>query len=170
LALSHDLLLDTFRVTVQANRKHGSTQLPHAKGSTDLDARGHVMPGSVFFRAAGPIGDTDIDALPVKEIGPAVGYYTQCLGFTLVSKHGTTARLRRDDVEISLAVNGQDPEQASCWFSVGDVDALWREYEEKGIGPGVIDEQEYDGRPDRVFFAKEPHGVCFCFSQPLGAG
>ena len=44
------------------------------------------MPGRVFFRAAGPIGETDIDALPVKEIGPAVGYYTRCLGFTLVSR------------------------------------------------------------------------------------
>ena len=42
------------------------------------------MPGRVFFSAAGPIGETDFGALPVKEIGPAVGYYTQCLGFTLV--------------------------------------------------------------------------------------
>ena len=125
------------------------------------------MLSSIFFKASGPIGDTDIRALPVKEIGPAVGYYTQCLGFTLVSKDGTTARLRRDDVEIGLAVNGQDPEQASCWFSVGDVDALWREYEEKGIGLGIIDEQEFDGEPYRVFFAKELYGVCFCFTQPL---
>src|ERR1700730_9177794 len=110
------------------------------------------MSESVFFKAVGPIGDTDINALPVKEIGPAVGYYTQCLGFTLVSKDRTTAVLRRDDVQIGLAVNGQDPEQASCWSSVGDVDALWREYEARGIGPGIIDEQEYDGRPYRVFF------------------
>ena len=75
--------------------------------------------------------------------------------------------LRRDDVQIGLAVNGRDPEQASCWFSVGDVDALWREYDAKGIGPGIIDEQEHDGRPYRVFFAKEPYGVCFCFTQPV---
>ena len=68
------------------------------------------MPVRVFFRVAGPIGETDIDAPPVKEIGPAVGYYTQCLGFALVSKDRTTARLRRDDVEIGLAVNGRDPE------------------------------------------------------------
>ena len=56
------------------------------------------MSRSVFFKAAGPIGDTDTDALPVKEIGPAVGYYTQCLGFSLVSKDRTTAVLKRDDV------------------------------------------------------------------------
>jgi hypothetical protein len=125
------------------------------------------MPDCVFFSAAGPIGETNIEALPVKEIGPAVGYYTQCLGFALVSKGATTARLKRDDVEIGLAVNGRDPEQASCWFSVGDVDALWREYTDRGIAPGIIDEQEYDGNPYRVFFAKEPYGVCFCFTQPL---
>ena len=122
----------------------------------------------VFFKAAGPIGDTDTNALPVREIGPAVGYYTQCLGFMLVSKEKTTARLKRDEVEIGLAVNGQDPEQASCWFSVGDVDALRREFEAKEIGPGIIDEQEYDGKRYRVFCAKEPYGVCFCFKHPLG--
>ncbi len=124
------------------------------------------MPERLFFKAAGPIGETDILALPVREIGPAVGYYTQCLGFTLVSKDHTTARLRRDDVQIGLAVNSQDPEQASCWFSVGDVDALWREYDAKEIGPGIIDDMVHDGRPLRVFFAKEPYGVCFCFTQP----
>jgi hypothetical protein len=128
------------------------------------------MPGGVFFKAVGPIGDTDPSALPVKEIGPAVGYYTHCLGFTLVAKDRTTARLKRDDVEIGLAVNGRDPEQASCWFSVSDVDALRREYEARGIEPGIIDEQRYDGKPYRVFFAKEPYGVCFCFTQPLEPG
>ena len=125
------------------------------------------MPRSIFFKAVGPIGETDINALPVKEVGPAVGYYTRCLGFTLVSRDRTTAVLRRDDVQIGLSVNDQDPEQASCWFSVGDVDALRREYEAKGIGPGIVDEQQYDGKPYRVFFAKEPYGVCFCFTQPL---
>jgi hypothetical protein len=68
-----------------------------------------------------------------------------------------------------LAVNGGDPEQASCWFSVSDVDALWLELNAKGIDPGIIDEQEYDGKRYRVFFAKEPYGVCFCFTQPLEA-
>ena len=125
------------------------------------------MPRTIFFKDVGPIGETDINALPVKEIGPAVGYYTQCLGFTLVSRDRTTAVLRRDDVQIGLAVNDQDPEQASCWFSVGDVDALWREYDARSIGPGMIDEQEYDGKRYRVFFAKGPYGVCFCFTHPL---
>jgi hypothetical protein len=87
------------------------------------------------------------------------------LGFTLGTRDEMTAVLERDDVQIGLAVNGRDPEQASCWFSVGDVNALWREYEAKGIAPGIIDEQEYGGEPYRVFFAKEPYGVCF--THPL---
>ena len=65
---------------------------------------------------------------------------------------------------------GGDPEQASRWFSVGDVDALWREFDSKLASPGIIDEQEYDGKRFRVFFAKEPYGVCFCFTHPLEPG
>jgi len=125
------------------------------------------MSDGVHFRAAGPIGDTDIRALPVREIGPAVGYYTHCLGFTLVAKDKASAVLKRDDVEIGLAVNGRDPEQASCWFSVDDVDALWREYDSKGLGPGIVDRMDHGGQALRVFFAKEPYGVCFCFTPPL---
>jgi hypothetical protein len=121
----------------------------------------------IFFKAVGPIGETDTEAIPVKEIGPAVGYYTQCLGFSIDSRTGTSAVLRRDDVRIGLAINGRDPEQASCWFSVGDVDALRRELEAKNIEPGIIDEQDHDGKRYRMFFAKEPFGVCFCFTQPL---
>src|SRR3954452_11805311 len=139
---------------------------PDAERRPGPRVRRRIMPRRAFFRAAGPIGDTDIEALPVKEIGPAVGYYTQCLGFSLVSKDEATARLRRDDVEIGLAVDGGDPEQASCWFSVGDVEALWREYDAQCLGPGIIDEQEYDGKPSRVFFSREPYGVCFCFTRP----
>lgn len=118
------------------------------------------------FRGAFPIGGTDVKALPVKEIGPAVGYYTQVLGFTLVTKDAKTATLRRDDAEIGLAVNGADPEQASCYFHVSDVDAVRLELDAKGIEPGDVHQQQYGGNRYRVFFAKEPYGVCFCFGQP----
>ncbi len=121
-----------------------------------------------FFSAAGPIGDTDLDALPVREIGPAVAYYTRCLGFTLVSRDATTARLRRDDVQLGLAVNGKDPEQASAWFAVGDVAALRQEYEARGLAPGPIAGQNHGGHPLLAFFARDCTGVCFCFTQPSG--
>jgi hypothetical protein len=134
-------------------------------GKEELAAEG-VYSRGVFFKATGPIGDADTNAWLVKEIGPAVVYYTRCLGFSQLAKEVSTAKLRRNDVEIGLAVNGRNPEQASCWLSVGDVDALWREFDAKGIGPGIIGQQEYGGKPYRVFFAKDCYGVFFCI-QPL---
>jgi hypothetical protein len=125
------------------------------------------MARNIVFEAVGPIGETDIHALAVKEVGPAVGHDTQCLGFTHVSRDRTAAVRRRDQVQIGPAVNGRDPKLASCWFSVGGVDALRREHEAKVLGPGIVDEQRYDGMPCRVFFAKEPYGVWSCFTQPL---
>ncbi len=124
------------------------------------------MSQQLFFSGVYPIGDTDTKALPVKELGPAIGYYTQVLGFSLTRKEGKTAVLRRDEVTIGLAVNGKDPEQASCYFAVGDVEALRRELEAKGIEPSPLRVDEHDGKRYRVFFAKEPYGVCFCFGQP----
>jgi predicted enzyme related to lactoylglutathione lyase len=123
------------------------------------------MPNDIVFKGVYPIGGTDTNALPVKEIGPAVGYYTQVLGFSLVTKDPKSAVLRRDDARIGLAVNGKDPDQASCYFAVSDVEALRRELEAKGIEPGGVHVQQHEGKSYRVFFAKEPYGVCFCFGQ-----
>ena len=125
------------------------------------------MSKNVIFKGAYAIGDTDTNALPVKEIGPAVGYYTQVLGFSVIAKDRTSAVLKRDDAQIGLAVNGRDPEQASCYFAISDVEALRRELDAKGIQPGDVQVQEYEGNQYRVFFAKEPYGVCFCFGQPV---
>ncbi len=125
------------------------------------------MPDKVIFKSVSPIGDhTDTNALPVKELGPAIGYYTQVLGFAVVSKEADRAILRRDAVEIGLAHNDKDPEQASCYFGVSDVDALRQELDAKGIEPSAIRIDEYCCKRYRIFFAKEPYGVCFCFGQP----
>ena len=124
------------------------------------------MSANVIFKGVYPIGDTDTNALPVREIGPAVGYYTQVLGFSLVTKDPKSAVLSRDDARVGLAVNGKDPEQASCYFAVSDVEALRRELDAKGIEPGGVHVQAHEGKSYRVFFAKEPYGVCFCFGQP----
>jgi len=126
----------------------------------------HASPSPPRFESASPIGDTDISALPVKEIGPAVVYYTQVLGFALVARQDETATLRRDRATIGLAQNGADPEQASVYFAVNDVAALRDELAAKGIEPSPLRMDEYDGKRYQVFFAKEPFGVCFCFGQP----
>ena len=123
---------------------------------------------SLVFRGVYPIGDSKPDALPVKEIGPAVGYYTRVLGFTAVEKTAKRATLRRDEATIGLAVSGDDPEQASVYFDVSDVEALRRELEATGIEPTALRVDEYGGKRFRMFFAKEPYGVCFCFGEPAG--
>ncbi len=125
-----------------------------------------VAAGAATFRSAFPIGDSKTDALPIRAVGPAVGYYTQVLGFTEVSRDEKGAVLRRDEVTIGLAVNGEDPEQASVYFDVSDVDALREELAAKGIAPSEIRVDRHGGKDYRVFFAQEPYGVCFCFGQP----
>ncbi len=124
------------------------------------------MSEAVFFSGVYPIGDTDVANLPVKHLGPAIGYYTQVLGFSVVSRAEKQAMLRRDEAQIGLAENGQDPEQASCYFPVGDVEGLRRELEAKGIDPSPVRVDLHEGKQYRVFFAREPYGVCFCFGQP----
>lgn len=124
------------------------------------------MSEAATFLSVFSIGDCDVNALPVKEIGPAVGYYTQVLGFHVVEKEAERATLKRGDVQIGLAQNGADPEQASCYFGVDNVEALHQELSAKGIEPSPIGTDTHGGKQYRIFFAKEPYGVCFCFGQP----
>ena len=123
----------------------------------------------VVFQSVSPIGDTDVKALPVCALGPAIAYYTQVLGFTVVVKTEKSAVLSRDSAEIVLELNDTDPQQASCYFAVSDVEALREEYAAKGIEPSALRVDEYGGKTYRVFFAKEPYGVCFCFGQQVPA-
>lgn len=121
------------------------------------------------FTSVGNIGEGGPDAIPVRQIGASTGYYVYVLGFEVVERTETTAKLRRDDATIGLAVNGQDPEQASIYFGVNDVDALHRELTEKGIAPSPIRTDTHGGKTYRVTFAQEPFGVCFCFGQEVAA-
>ncbi len=125
-----------------------------------------VMSTAVVFQAVYPIGDTDTNALPVQDLGTAITYYTDVLGFTLVTQDEHKAVLKRDTVQIGLAPNGQDPEQASCYFAVSSVEALRAELEGKPIALSPSRLDDHGGKKYQVFFGKEPFGVCFCFGQP----
>jgi hypothetical protein len=125
------------------------------------------MSDSIFFRSVSPIGDTKTEALPVESIDTAVRYYKDVLGFTPVTQQETSATLKRDDVTIGLAVSGEDPEQASCYFSVSDVESLRQVLASKGMETSELRTDVHEGNSYRVFFAKEPYGVCFCFGQPV---
>ena len=125
------------------------------------------MSESVIFHSVSPIGDTKTEALPVNEIDAAVCYYADTLGFTPVTQQETSATLKRDDVTIGLAVNGEDPEQASCYFAVSDVESLREMLTVRGMDTSDLRTDTYEGNSYRVFFAKEPCGVCFCFGQAV---
>ena len=124
------------------------------------------MTDLVVFTGVYSIGDTNVLALPVKDIGPAIGYYTQVLGFHVVERQAEIALLQRGEAKIGLVRNSSDPEQASCYFAVSDVAALREELQAKGIEPSELRVDEHGGKRYRIFFAKEPYGVCFCFGQP----
>jgi hypothetical protein len=125
------------------------------------------------FNGAYPISGEDLAALPVKQIGPAVGFYQAVLGFSVVSSDETTATLARDDVTLGLVRKpDHKPEQAgSCAFAVTDLDAMRAELEGRGLDLGAVRTDEWGGRRYRVFFLREAEdGYCFCFTQPLSGG
>lgn len=127
------------------------------------------MPSNVIFKRVSPIADSmDLNAAPVRALEPMIGYYTQTLGFSLITKDEASAVLRRDEVQIRLILQkDHDPgKSGSCYFEVSDVDALRRELEARGGKPGAIEEREHNGKRYRVFFAKEPYDdYCFCLGQ-----
>lgn len=124
---------------------------------------------SILARFLGvfPIGGTDPLRLPAKEVGPAVAFYVSVLGFSLSERVAKGALLTRDEARIGLEQNEMDPEQASVYFEVESVDALHAELKTKLIEPTDIMLNKHGENEYRVFFAKEPYGVCFCFGQKL---
>jgi lactoylglutathione lyase len=127
-----------------------------------------------LLKAVYPISNEDTNALPVKELGPAISLYETVLGFSLAARDSITAVLKRDEVQIGLIRKpDHDPMQAgSCYFAVSDVEALRRELEARGAKPGAIHVQQHEGKNYRVFFVREcdvlasHDGYCFCFGQP----
>lgn len=113
-----------------------------------------------------PIGDTDTARLPIKEVSEAVAYYTQMFGFSVESISDGDVVMKRDDVVIGLQINDLNPEQASCYFAVSDIDLVHKELTAAGAEPSPIRPETHDGKPYRICFAKEPYGVCFCFGSP----
>ena len=121
------------------------------------------------FKAVYPISHEDTNALPVKEIGPAIAFYEAVLGFTAVSSDPTTAALKRDEVQIGLIrKEDHEPRQAgSCCFAISDLESLRKELEANGGKPGEMGIDEWGGKKYRTFFLREDeNGYCFCFSQP----
>jgi lactoylglutathione lyase len=126
------------------------------------------------FKSVSPIGSGDFNAIPVRDIAPAVEFYTRVLGFSTVIQDAKSASLRRDDVQIGLVADeSHDPRRAgSFYFDTVDLEALRLELQGNGAKPGAMGMQEHQGRRYRLFFLREcdmmesHDGYCFCFGQP----
>lgn len=124
---------------------------------------------TVQFQSVSPIGSTDPLNLPVADAQKAIEFYTTSMGFTQPytdNLETQPVRLVRDSVTLGFAENGGDPEQASCYLAVSDVGNLQAEYEDKGVNVTQVSEMEHEGKQYRVFWAKDPGGICYCIGTP----
>ena len=129
-----------------------------------------MEPGALF-QSISPIGNTDPLDLPVADVHQAIAYYQDKLGFQVKSLEGGAATLTRDDVTLRLAQNGGDPEQASCYIGVRDVETVHREFLSRGVGVSdTVSELEHEGTTYRVIWLRDPDGLCYCIGQPKVAG
>jgi lactoylglutathione lyase len=121
------------------------------------------------LKAVYPISGEDVNALPVKDIGPAVAFYEAVMGFSVVSRDPSAAALTRDEVRIGLVRKpGHEPSEAgSVAFAVDDLDAMHHELQESGAQPGKFGTDQWGGKQYRTFFVREDeNGYCYCFYHP----
>ena len=124
------------------------------------------------FKGVYPISGEDLNALPVKEIGPAVEFYRSVLRFSVVANDEATATLQRDDARLGLIrMPDHKPEEAgSCAFAVADLDAMRAELDGRGLDLSAVRIDEWNGKRYRVFFLREPeNGYCYCFNQQIAS-
>ena len=122
------------------------------------------------LKSVSPISDEDTNALPVKDIGGAIAFYTAVLGLSVVSRDTQAAVLTRDGVRIGLVhKEDHEPGQAgSLAFAVDDLQAMHRELQMKGGKPGKFGVDEWSGKRFRTFFLREDlNGYCYCFYCPV---
>jgi predicted enzyme related to lactoylglutathione lyase len=128
------------------------------------------MQEKAIYKGVFPIGDTNPQDLPVPDLEQALPFYEAAMGFAVKSRSASPCKaavVGRDDVEMRLAENGGDPEQASCYMSVSDVDAAFQELWERGANPSQIRKDEHGGKSYRVFFVRAPDGLCYCLGQQV---
>ncbi len=125
---------------------------------------------SAKLRSISPISNEDTNALPVRELGPAIGFFESVLGFHVVMREASSALLERDGVQVGLVIQRDHiPGKAgSVAFEVDDLDGLHLELSRRGGAPGAFGMDEWDGRRHRTFFLREDeNGYCFCFYSQL---
>ncbi|MBM3213674.1 hypothetical protein FJZ36_01985 [Candidatus Poribacteria bacterium] len=124
------------------------------------------------YRSVHPIGDTDPNGMPVADVERAAAWYAEKMGFRAKPRRSNpvpTVVLERDGVEFTIAENGGDPEQASLYLAVSDVEAASQDLASKGLRIANRRIDEHNGARYDVFFVKDEDGLCYCIGQRLGA-
>ena len=127
------------------------------------------MASSYAYERVSPIGDTEPMDMPVADIDAAITWYESKMGFSVKSRVvGATPSvvMARDDIELGFAVNGGDPEQASCYIAVSDLRAAMSDLESKGVSVGNHRIDDHGGSKFEVFFIRDDDGICYCIGQP----
>ncbi|AFY71315.1 Glyoxalase/bleomycin resistance protein/dioxygenase [Thalassoporum mexicanum PCC 7367] len=124
------------------------------------------------FQGIYPIGDADPQAMPVKDCDSAAKYYTEKLGFQIRARITSPDRaiiVGRDNIDIRLVENGQDPLAHSCFIATDNVDAAYTYMQNLGLD---ISNRRTDRDGEdvyEVFFLKDPEGLCYCIGQSISA-
>ncbi|HXF41259.1 MAG TPA: VOC family protein [Blastocatellia bacterium] len=134
------------------------------------------------FKTASPYAK-DASNLPVADVEASIPFYEEIMGFKLVTRNDSphkSAVLARDDIQIGLAENGGDPEQAGCFFEVDNAEAAFEELKANGLTRQPVwterkplEEREvagfridhYGEKSYKVFFVVAPDGLCYCLGE-----
>ena len=108
--------------------------------------------------------------LPVPDLVAAVPFDETVLGFRVESRDDATPRsavLARDHVRMRLAENGGDPTQDGCAFHVTGVEALFEEFQSRGLGKkaGDFSVERRGNDAWKVFYVVAPDGLCYWFGE-----
>src|SRR6266700_5610045 len=94
-----------------------------------------------IFKKAWPYQD-DAMQIPVSDLAAAIPFYEMIMGFRLVLRKDSpvkSAEFSRDDIQIGLAENGEDPTQDGCFFEVDNLEKALMELKGNGLTKELTD-------------------------------
>lgn len=113
---------------------------------------------------------SDVLALPVKDVEKAVSWYSEHFGMKEIARLSdpfSTVILEREGIRIGFAVNGGDASQDGAAIQVSNIHQMREELESTGIKTVNWRVDERDGQQFQVFFVVAPDGLCFYFHEPI---
>jgi lactoylglutathione lyase len=127
------------------------------------------------FKGIYPIGNSDPQAMPVRDSNTAAKFYTDKLGFQVRARINSSPKsiiIGRDQIDIKLVENGQDPLAHSCFIDIDtdDIDAAYATMQYLGLD---VSNRRTDKNGDEVyevFFLRDPEGLCYCIGQQVIGG